>query len=138
MTLFSANKEFRVRGLILKLLNSNCPELIPQIEDARDDKRANLAVVVAVIPLENGRIQGDEAFTAVTKDFSSAGVSIVTERPLELNQAILGFRVDGEIAFLLAEARNPNPMGGGLFQIGFHLLEVVSTGDYPGLESVSF
>ena len=138
MSLFSPNKDFKVRSLVLKLLNSNCPELTSEIEDSRDDRRANLAVVVAVIPMKDGKIQGDEAFTAVTKDFSSAGVSIVTERPLELNQAILGFRMDGEIAFLLAEARNPNPMGGGLFQIGFHLLEVVSAGDYPGLEAVNF
>ena len=138
MSLFSPNKDFKVRAIVLKLLNSNCPELTPEIEDTRDDRRANLAVVVAVIPIEDGKIQGDKAFTAVTKDFSSAGVSIVTERPFELNRAILGFRMDGEIAFLLAEARQPNLMGGGLFQIGFHLLEVVSAGDYPGLEAVSF
>jgi hypothetical protein len=42
------------------------------------------------------------------------------------------------MVFLLAEARHLAPMGGGLSQVGFQLLEVVSTGDYPGLESVSF
>jgi hypothetical protein len=138
MSLFAPNTDFKVRGVVLKLVNSNCPELVPEIEDTRSDKRVNLAIVVAVVPLENGRIQGNEAFTAVTKDFSSTGVSVVTERPLPFDRGILGFRMDGELVFLLAEARHVAPMGGGLFQVGFQLLEVVSTGDYPGLESVSF
>jgi hypothetical protein len=138
MSLFEPNKDFKVRGVVLKLLNSNCPELVPEIQDTRSDKRANLAIVVAVVPVENGKIQGNEAFTAVTKDFSSSGVSVVTERPLPVDQAILGFRAEGEIVFLLAESRHVATMGGGLFQVGFQLLEVVSTGDYPGLEAVSF
>jgi PilZ domain len=138
MSLFSPNKDFKVRGVILKLLNSNCPELVPEIQDSRGDKRINLAIVVAVVPVENGKLQRDRAFTAVTKDFSSTGVAIVTEQVLRLGQAILGFRIDGEIVFLLAQARHLDPMGGGLFQIGFELLEVVSTGDYPGLEDVDF
>jgi hypothetical protein len=138
MTLFSPNRDFKVRGVVLKIVNSNCPELTPQIEDTRNDRRVNLAIVVAVVPIENGKIQGSEAFTAVTKDMSSAGVAIVVERPLGLSQAILGFRMGGEMTYLLADARHVNPMGGGLFQIGFQLLEVVSMGDYPGLEALSF
>ena len=46
--------------------------------------------------------------------------------------------MDGEMAFVRAEAKHLNPMGGGFFQLGFRLLEVVSAGDYPGLESVNF
>ncbi len=69
MSLFSPNKDFKVRGVVLKLINSNCPEMVPRIEDARSDKRVNLAIVVAVVPIEKGNIQGNEAFTAVTKIF---------------------------------------------------------------------
>jgi hypothetical protein len=29
-------------------------------------------------------------------------------------------------------------MGGGFYQAGFQLIEVVSPGDYPGLASMSF
>ena len=113
MSLFTPNKEFKVRGVVLKLINSNCPELTPQIKDTRGDRRVNLAVVVAVVPTKEGKLQGNEAFTAVTKDFSSTGVSVVTEQPLPLGQVILGFRMDGEIAFLLAEARHLPPWAGG-------------------------
>ena len=63
----------------------------------------------------------------MTKDFSNTGVAIVLEQPLGLEQAILGFRLDGEMTFVRAEAKHLNPMGGGFFQLGFQLLEVVST-----------
>jgi hypothetical protein len=138
MSLFAENKDFKVRALILKLVNNSCPELKGQIEDARSDNRVNLAIVVAVVPIKAENIQFNEAFTAVTKDFSSTGVAIVCDQPLGLDQVILGFRMDGEMAFLRAEAKHLNPMGGGLFQLGFRLLEVVSVGDYPGLECVNF
>ena len=81
---------------------------------------------------KDGKIQGDEAFTAVTKDFSSTGVAVVIERPLPLDQAILGFRMDGEMAFLLAEARHLAPMGGGLFQVGFQLWKSFPPATIPG------
>jgi hypothetical protein len=138
MSLFSPNKDFKVRNVVLKVVNSNCPELTPEIEDERSDKRVTLAIVVAVVPIEDGKIQDQQVFTAVTKDFSNLGVGVVLEQPLELAQAILGFRMEEEMAFFLAEAKHLNPMGGGLFHIGFRLVEVVSTGDYPGLEAVSF
>jgi hypothetical protein len=136
MSLFTPNKDFRVRGLVLKLINSNCPSLRAEIDDTRFDSRVNLAVVVTVIPIKDGQVQMDEAFTTVTKDFSSAGLAMVLYQPLGIEQAILGFRMGEDMAFVRAEARHLNPMGGDFFQLGFQLLEVVSAGDYPGLESV--
>ena len=136
MSLFAPNKEFKVRGLVLKLINTHCPALRTKVNDTRIDNRVNLAVVVLVIPLKNGQIQADEAFKTVTKDFSSAGLAMVLERPLGIEQAILGFRMGGEMAYVRAEARHINPMGGDFFQLGFRLLEVVSAGDYPGLETL--
>ena len=47
MSLFSKNKDFKVRGLVLKLINNNCPELKGQLDDVRNDNRVNLSVVVA-------------------------------------------------------------------------------------------
>jgi len=135
--LFSQNKDFKVRGLVLKLINTNCPALRAQIRDTRVDSRVNLAVVVVVVPLKDGQVQVEDAFATVTKDFSNTGLAMVIDRPLGLEQAILGFRMGGEMAFVRAEAKHLNPMGGDFFQLGFRLLEVVSTGDYPGLQSIT-
>lgn len=136
MSLFSPNKEGKVRGLMVKLANSHCPDMRSQIEDPRLDSRVNVAVVVAVIPVVQGQIQIDQGFTAVTKDISSVGLGIVIEQLLGLDKVILGFRTGDEMTFALAQARHLNPMGGGFYQLGFRLLEVVSAGDYPGLESI--
>ena len=51
---------------------------------------------------------------------------------------ILGFRFEGEMTFVRATARHLSPMGGGFYQLGFYLQEVVSLGDYPELEMMSF
>ena len=71
----------------------------------------------------------------MTKEFSNTGVAVVLDEPQALDQAILGFRFEGQMTFLLAEAKHLNPMGGGFYQSGSRLLEVVSPGDYPELES---
>jgi hypothetical protein len=138
MSLFTKNKDFKVQGLILKLLNKNCPALKNQLEDDRTDSRVNLSLVVVIVPIEDGEIHVERAFTAVTKDFSTTGLAIVMEQQPELNQVIVGFELEGEMAFILSEAKHLHPMGGGLFQLGLRFLDVVSTGDYPGLGGVSF
>jgi hypothetical protein len=137
LSIFSKNIDFKVRGLVLKLLNNNCSALRTKINEARIDSRVNLSVVVVVIPLKDGQLQLTDAFATVTKDFSSTGLALVLSQPLAVDQAILGFRVGGEIAFVRAEAKHINPMGAEYFQLGFRLMEVVSAADYPGLESIS-
>lgn len=137
ISLFSRNKELKVRGLVLKLLNTNCSAIRAQVSDVRGDDRVNLTVVVAVIPLKDGRCQMNDVFTTVTKDFSSNGLALIADRPIAFDQVILGFRIGGEMAFVRAEAKHINPMGGEFFQLGLRLAEVVSLGQHPELESVS-
>ncbi len=97
----------------------------------------NLVLVVLIVPVETDRPQVGRAFTAVTKEFSNTGVAVVLEEPEELDQAILGFRFEGQMTFVRAQAKHLDPMGGGFHQLGFQMLEVVSPSDYPELESLS-
>jgi hypothetical protein len=62
LSIFSKNKDFKVRGLVLKLLNTHCPALRAEINEARFNSRVNLAVVVVVIPLKDGKLQLSDAF----------------------------------------------------------------------------
>lgn len=136
MPLFRKNTTAKVQSFILKLVNSNCPELRAMMEGPRTDSRVNLVVVVTIVPLENSRPQIDKAFTAVTMEFSNLGVGVVLDRPRRLHEALLGFCFLEEMTFVRAEAKHVTPIGGGFFQLGFRLTEVVSPADYPGLESV--
>jgi len=138
MPFFTQNRESRVKRFILKLVNNNCLGMQASLDDHRQDSRVNLVMVVLVIPIENQRLHIAEAFTAVTKEFSNTGVAIVLDRPQAFDEALLGFRFEGEMTFIRAEAKHLNPMGGGFYQLGFQLMEVVPAGDYPGLDALSF
>jgi hypothetical protein len=138
MSLFCRRKDLSVQSFVLKLVNNNCPGLIARVEGARVDSRVNLVVVVIVIPLGDGKPQTDQAFTAVTKEFSNSGVAVVLNQPHRLDQAILGFRFEGKMTFLRAQVKHRDPMGGRFHQLGFQMSEVVSLVDYPELELMSF
>ena len=136
MRLFSENKELGVQSFLLKLVNNNCSGLEAMVEGPRLDGRVNLVVVTAVIPIEKRRPQTAKSFYAVTKEFSTTGVSIVLDGPVGLDEVILGFRWEGEMKFLRGTAKHLDPIGGGFYQLGFQMTETVSTGDYPELQSV--
>ena len=137
VSLFSKRKDLGVQSFVLKLVNNNCPGLKASLEGSRLDRRVNLVVVVTIVPIENEQLQVGEAFTAVTKEFSRTGVAVVLDRPQGLDLAILGLRFEGKMTFIRAQAKHLNPMGGGFYQLGFQLIEIVSPGDYPELESLS-
>jgi hypothetical protein len=137
VSLFAKNKNEAVRAFVLNLINNNCPGLTALRDGPRSDSRVNLAVVLTIIPVKDGQIQVQNAFTAVTKDFSVSGVSVVLDRPQMPEWAVLGFRFEGQTTYLLAEAKHLDPMGGGFYHLGFKLTEVISPGDYPELESVA-
>lgn len=138
MSLFSKRKDFGVQSFVLKLVNNSCPGLIARLEGPRIDSRVNLVVVVMIIPVHDGKIQTEQAFTAVTKEFSNAGVAVVLDHPVALDHAILGFRFEGGMTFIRSQAKHRDPMGGGFHQLGFQLFEVVAPCDHPELESMSF
>jgi hypothetical protein len=138
MPLFARNKQLRVQNFVMKLVNTNCPELKAMMEGPRADRRVNLVAVVMVIPLEDSRPQIHRTFTTVTKEFSSTGVAIVLDQAVALNEVILAFRCESEMMYVRAQAKHLSPMGGGFYHLGFHMTEVVSPADYPNLSSVSF
>jgi hypothetical protein len=136
--LFTRNRESEVRGFVLKVVNNNCPELKSLLEGPRADSRVNLTVVVLVVPVHRKKLMLEQSFFAVTKEFSGSGVGLVVERPRPIEEAVLGFRWEGDTVFLRAWSKHLHPLGGGFFQIGMELTEVVPVGDYPELASLSF
>ena len=136
MTLFTRDKKRAVQSFILNVVNNNCPELAGLMEGPRLENRVNLTVAVLVVPVEDGRQLVDKAFTAVTKEFSTAGLALVLDGPKALDEVILGFRWEREMTFIRATARHLNPIGGGFFQLGLQMNEVVHPSDSPDLESL--
>jgi hypothetical protein len=136
--ILSRRKEIAVQGFLLKVANNNCPELKAMIEGPRLDRRVNLTLVVLVVPIKRDRPQVREAFTAVTKEFSTSGLAIVLDGPMPLDDMLVGFRWEGELIFLRAKTKHLNPMGGGFFQLGVKMLEMIDANDYPELKILLF
>lgn len=131
MSLFFGRKVHDVKSLVGRLLNDDCPE------GRRVDSRIMRVVVGIVIPIADRRPQVGQAFTATTKDFSNTGVAMVIDQPHAPDEAILGFHLSGKMVFFRAEIKHSGSMGGGFYQHGFQLFEVVSLKDYPELQSLS-
>jgi hypothetical protein len=123
-----------VQNFVLKIVNNNCPELKALFDGPRRDKRVNLSLVVLVVPLENGEVQVDNAFYAVTRDLSACGVGIILSQQRALDQVVLGIRLGSEMTFVHATAKHLNPMGYGFYQLGLEMTEIVSIDKYPALK----
>jgi len=123
---------------MLKLVNNNCSDLESLIEGPRLEGRVRLTIVVMVIPVVKGKLAFEQMFPAVTKEFSTTGVSLVLNYPRSLDVVVLGFRWERSMQFLRGKAKHLSPMGAGFFQLGLQLTDVVYAGDHPGLEEVFF
>ncbi len=134
--LFTRDKKRAVQSFILNVVNNNCPELAALTEGPRLENRVNLTLPVLVVPVEDDQPLAKKAFTALTKEFSTSGLALVLDRPRGLDEAILGFRWDREMTFIRARAKHLNPIGGGFFQLGLQMTEVVHPSDVPDLESM--
>lgn len=136
MPIFARNRKMGVQSFVIKLLNNNCSELDALVEGPRLDRRVNLTVVVLVVPEVDGQMRFDEAFTAVTKEFSASGVGVVLSEARRLEDVVLGFRWLGEMRFVRAHLKHFHPMGGGFYRAGFELTEMLHAADHPQLQKM--
>jgi len=127
-------KILSVQNFVLKIINNNCPELKALIEGPRLDKRVNLSLVVLVVPLEDRKLQVDNAFYAVTRELSANGVGIILSQQRALDEVVLGFRLQSEMTFVLATAKHLNAMGNGFYHLGLEMMEIVPSSKYPELQ----
>ncbi|MBN2024539.1 MAG: hypothetical protein JW809_17300 [Pirellulales bacterium] len=126
MGLFSANKKRAVQAFVIRLLNTHCPN-VPSIDrdETRRESRDPLTLAVLVVPSDRGQPNTAGAFTTVTKEFSTAGVSLVMGQPRALDEVFLVFRQESQVTFVRARAKHQSPIGAGFFQLGMELLEIV-------------
>ena len=134
--LFSRNKTIAVQSFLVKLINNHSARLKEAINNRREETRLPLAIVTQVIPVEDGKLQVEDSFPAVTKGFSSIGASIVLDQPRGLDELVLVIRWGGETTYLRGAARHLSPMGAGFYELGIVFTSVVSAGDHPELQQV--
>jgi len=128
--------EFELRSLLNRVAGTL--GMGQQSSDNRDEDRCNSTVPVLVAPWTNGRPDLDEATTALTRNFSDRGVALVMHQPLRVDEVVLGLilfgdtpnSLDGEPRFARGRVRQNVSLGGGYWQIGLELLELLDKQRY--------
>jgi hypothetical protein len=136
MSLFTRNKRNRIQAVVLKILNNHRLREDSFPDGPRLDRRVNISLVTIVIPLEGRQLCLGRAFSAVTKEMSNTGLSIVLDDPIALDEAVFGFHCGEEMTFLRGKARHLYHMGSGFYQIGFLLTDACDISDFPELQTV--
>ena len=102
----------------------------------RIEQRVNLSVPVVVVPVHKGVPDPANALVTVTREFSTGGCSIAVAHPHVPKEAVIILRSLGKPAFIFAESKHLDPMGGGFFQCGYQLTKVFDASNYPEMQAL--
>lgn len=140
------NKQTReeLRSLLNRITDLTNPNVPPLDGEFRAENRSNRSIPVLLVPWQDERPLVDEATTALTKDFSDRGLALVLHQPLHVERVVVGFLLSrdshdllgGEPRFLVGNVVQNVALGGGYWQLGLELSEVITTSDNKSLASL--
>lgn len=138
--LFSSarNKRLKAQRLLVRVVNARNKEVEAHIEGPREDRRVNLTLPVWVVPVEGGRPRMADAFTTVTREMSTSGMSLVVQQPFSPREVILALRAEGQPLYLRGRIRHVDPLGAGIWHAGVDVAEVIDLADCPELATLVF
>jgi hypothetical protein len=132
---FSAQrkKQFEACRFILRLVDQTTPNLPSVAGEARIESRSNRTLPVILAPVENERAIAQEASFALTKDLTGHGLALVLSQPFHAEDVLIGFWNETGPGFVRGKLCRNMPLGGGFWQLGVEVLEVVDV-DFLGLK----
>jgi hypothetical protein len=133
MLMFSFDTRKRlceVQSFVRQLVDLTTPGLPPDGGEFRTEGRSNRALPVLVTPWEDGQPVVDESTYAITKDFSDRGLSVVLQQPFKSVQVVVGLWLESP-RFSLAEVRQNASLGGGFWQLGLELTQLLNVAEFP-------
>jgi hypothetical protein len=122
-----------VRGLIRQIVDLTSPNLPPLGGESRAENRSTRALPALLVPWENRRPVVDESTYALTKNFSDHGLALVLQQPFRSDQVVVGLWLERP-RFALGSVRQNAPLGGGFWQLGVELTELLDPAEFPQLE----
>ncbi len=135
MLLFATRKRKNVEAqrFLMRLLNVRSLTSLNVYTDDRGEPRTNFCIGVRVVPLIDERPALSAAFTAITKDFSSTGIGVVTDRAITAETVLLCLPSADGGRFVLSHVRNCRPLGVGWFHYGMEVIELIDHTRYAEL-----
>ena len=102
----------------------------------RVDSRSNRTLPLVLVPWIDETPRPDGAVTALTKNLSSHGLTVLYVDPVEAEEVVVGFCIESQPYFVLGNIRHRTPLGGGFFQLGIELTRILTATDEPALETL--
>jgi hypothetical protein len=134
---FDGRKQLlEVQGILRRAIDSSAPNLVSQDSELRYDNRANRTFPLVLAPWAEDRAVLNKAITALSKNLSSQGLTVIHVDPFEAEELVVGFRLDEETHFMLGRVRHRTALGGGYGQLGIELTRVVTPTEYGSLDKL--
>jgi hypothetical protein len=133
----SQNKQLKAQCALARLADQATMGKVRRLDERRSERRTTFSVGVWVIPMNGAVPEIADIFVALTKDLSSKGLSVITNRFLGTSEVLICFSGESEKTFLRADIRNCEKLGLGWLQLGMEVTEIVELEEYPQLKEVS-
>jgi len=128
--------KIEVQRLLRRIIDASAFSHVPRSDEARGESRSNCMAAALVTPCEKGSLLLDRSVFGITKDWSSQGVAIVAPLAQVSETVVLGILVESEPHFLLGSVRKTTPIGGGFWQLGIELTELLTLDSSAGLREL--
>jgi len=120
--------------LLAALTDTSASGKIRRIESRHTERRADLSMGVLVVPLNDESPDIGRAFTALTKDVSTTGIGVVSNRAISSSEALLRLSGDAETRLLRTTIRNRKELGQGWVRFDMEVTGVLDKSEYPQLK----
>lgn len=97
--------------------------------DQRGESRSNFTLPVLLFADSHSPLSLDSATAALTRDFSGNGVSVTINQDWPSEQVIVVFCSEGNLKCLRAIVHGSRAFGGGYWQLGLELVDLLTTGE---------
>ena len=128
--------QIEVQSLLRRIIDASTFSRVPRSAEARAESRSNCTAAALVTPCEEGSLLLDRSVFGITKDWSSQGVAVVAPLAKCCETIVLGLLIESRPHFLLGSVRKTVPIGGGFWQLGIELTEVLTLDSSSGLREL--
>jgi len=126
-------KKLQAQKFLARMANQWSMDRVRKLVERRGEQRATLNVGVWVIPMDEVGPNILQAFVALTRDLSSNGLSVITDRTVDAPEFLVGFSGEPEASFLRAKVLCRKGLGLGWLQLGIEVTGMVGKEEYPQL-----
>ena len=138
------HKQFsELNGFVRRLTNLTSPNVPRSEGENRAEMRNNRTFAVLLVPCDGNDLAVHDTTTAVTKDLSEQGISLVLNQPFQPEVVVLGFwpvwdsnTIDAQPTFVRGHVRQNAEIGGGFWQIGVQFEGKATEKEFPTLDQV--